>query len=72
MSAGMIGSYIYTSTNYGQTWKASTSTKQYWVGLAMSSSGQNQVAVVGPNTYSTGKLFIMMTSIEYLNNCFML
>eukprot|EP01034_Spumella_vulgaris_P024814 gene24814-31196_t len=51
-------SYLYKSTNYGQTWVQTTAPKNSWNNVAFDSTGQNLVASAGYSQYSkTGGLF---------------
>ncbi len=55
MTAGMSGGFIYRSTNYGVSWHSTSSLKLKWNDIAMSDSGQYQVAVSSLSQYDYGK-----------------
>ena len=67
MTAGMRGHCIYRSTDYGARWYVTDSLKLGWKDVAMSSSGQYQVAVSTLSRYDDSKYNLINETRSLIN-----
>lgn len=65
ITIGLMNDYIYTSSDYGVTWIISSSLAKYWASIAMSYSGQYQIAIGSTFEGSSKYDYTLFHSISY-------